>query len=131
MTGSTRTISLGYVGSAARAYRLRHPRTAPDYSKGVAFLTYTLYRILLIAGAGGILVLAGFNWRSPITWIIAVLIGALLSYVLLDRPRRAAVAQLAEHDPLRARRTREQRADAASSEEDLLLDDELERKDER
>lgn len=88
----------------------------------MAFLRYTLYRILFVLGAAGLLYLAGM--RSFLMWAVAIVIGALLSYVLLDRPRRQAVAEIAAHDPLKKKR-REPKPDAASAEEDSLIDSTL------
>lgn len=57
-------------------------------------LVYSVLRILLIVAAGLGLYLAGM--RGVLLVAAAVLIGAGLSYVLLDRFRRASAAWLQE-----------------------------------
>lgn len=58
----------------------------------MALLTYTLLRIALVVAAGAVLYLLGV--RSWLLVVLAVLMGAGLSYVLLDTQRRAAAGAL-------------------------------------
>ncbi|MGC0143008.1 DUF4229 domain-containing protein [Pseudactinotalea sp. Z1732] len=55
-------------------------------------LTYTLLRVALVVGAGALLYVLGV--RSWLLVVLAVLIGAGLSYVLLAGPRQAAADDL-------------------------------------
>lgn len=82
-------------------------------------LVYSLLRILLIVAAGGGLYLAGM--RGVLLVIAAVLVGAGLSYVLLDRFRRASAQWLADRGRPKARWGERLASDAAD--EDALLDE--------
>lgn len=55
-------------------------------------LVYTLLRILLVVAAGGLLYLLGL--RGLLLVVVAVVLGALLSYALLGRHRNRAVETL-------------------------------------
>lgn len=55
-------------------------------------LTYTAMRIALVLGAGALLWVLGV--RGWLLLVLSVVIGAGLSYVLLDGPRRAAANEL-------------------------------------
>lgn len=85
-------------------------------------LVYTLLRVLLVLAAAGLLYLLGM--RSWLLWVTAVVVGALLSYLFLRPPGRAAAGVLAEYSPVRAERpvfSPAVEADAAY--EDALVDD--------
>ncbi len=56
------------------------------------FLRYTALRLLLLVAVAGVLVLLGV--RGPLLVVLAVLISAALSYVLLSGPRNAVVRHL-------------------------------------
>ncbi|WP_022917160.1 DUF4229 domain-containing protein [Ruania albidiflava] len=83
-------------------------------------LVYSLLRILLILVAGAGLYLAGM--RGWLLVVVAVLVGAGLSYVLLDNQRRASAEWLAARG--RGRTRVEDRLASDADEEDALLDDE-------
>lgn len=83
-------------------------------------LVYSLLRILLIVAAGGGLYLAGM--RGLLLVVVAVLVGAALSYVLLDKQRRASAEWLAARG--RGHTRIEDRLAADADEEDALLDEE-------
>lgn len=86
-------------------------------------IVYTLLRLLLVLAAGGLLYLAGL--RSWALWAAAIVVGALVSYVVLGRQRAAAAAVLAAHDPTRRAADRLARAgDADAAYEDSVLDTE-------
>lgn len=88
----------------------------------VRLLVYTLLRVLLVLAAAGVLSLLGM--RSWLLWVTAVVVGALLSYLLLRPQGRAAANVLAEYSPVRAERpvfSPAVEADAAY--EDALVDD--------
>lgn len=80
-------------------------------------LVYSLLRILLIVAAGGGLYLAGM--RGVLLVIAAVLVGAGLSYVLLDRFRRASAQWLADRG--RGKTRWEDRLASDADDEDALL----------
>ncbi|MCK6209796.1 DUF4229 domain-containing protein [Georgenia sp. EYE_87] len=65
-------------------------------------LVYTLLRLGLVLAAAGVLYLVGL--RSWVLWIAAVVVGALLSFLLLGRQREDAASVLAQYDPLREER---------------------------
>lgn len=84
-------------------------------------IVYTLLRVLMVLAAGGLLYLAGL--RSWGLWTAAIVVGALVSYVVLGRQRAAAAAVLAEHDPTRRATDRLARAgDVDAAYEDAVLD---------
>ncbi|WP_277050958.1 DUF4229 domain-containing protein [Ruania albidiflava] len=83
-------------------------------------LVYSLLRILLIVAAGAGLYLAGM--RGWLLVVVAVLVGAGLSYVLLDKQRRASAEWLAARG--RGHTRLEDRLTSDADEEDALLDDE-------
>jgi len=88
----------------------------------VPLLVYTLLRLLLVVVAGGLLYLLGM--RGLLLAVVAVAVGALLSYALLPGPRRQAVGALqsiAEREP------RKVRPDADSLAEDADIDASAER----
>lgn len=82
-------------------------------------LVYSLLRILLIVAAGGGLYLAGL--RGWLLVVVAVLVGAGLSYVLLDKQRRASAEWLAARG--RGHTRFEDRLAADAGAEDALLDE--------
>jgi hypothetical protein len=59
----------------------------------MALLIYSVLRIVLVVGAGAVLYLLGL--RSWLLVLGAVLLGAGLSYVLLEAPRRRAAESMA------------------------------------
>ena len=83
-------------------------------------LVYSLLRIALIVLAGAGLYLAGM--RGLLLVVVAVLVGAALSYVLLDKPRRASAQWLAARG--RGHTRFEDRLAADADAEDALLDEE-------
>lgn len=85
-------------------------------------LVYTLLRLLLVLAAAGVLYLLGM--RSWLLWVTAVVIGALLSYLVLRPQGRAAAEVIAELSPLREERPRfSDNAAEDAAYEDALLDD--------
>ena len=80
-------------------------------------LVYSLLRLLLVVVAGGGLYLAGM--RGLLLVVAAVLIGAGLSYVLLDRFRRASGEWLASRG--RGKTRWEDRLASDADDEDALL----------
>ena len=80
-------------------------------------LVYSLLRLLLVVAAGGGLYLAGM--RGLLLVIAAVLVGAGLSYVLLDRFRRASGEWLASRG--RGKTRWEDRLASDADDEDALL----------
>lgn len=80
-------------------------------------LVYSVLRILLVVAAGGGLYLAGM--RGLLLVVAAVLVGAGLSYVLLDRFRRASGEWLASRG--RGRTRWEDRLASDADDEDALL----------
>lgn len=85
----------------------------------MALLTYTLLRVALVVGAGALLYLLGVrNWLLV---VLAVVIGAGLSYVLLHGPRHAAASDLEQRAG--GRRTRmELSVERDGAEEDAQFD---------
>ncbi|WP_218123519.1 DUF4229 domain-containing protein [Quadrisphaera sp. DSM 44207] len=81
------------------------------------FVRYTMLRLLLLAGVIGVLLLAGV--QGPLLLLLAVLISAGLSYVLLAGPRQAVVARLEQRAA--TRRTAEDPDAAAEDAEDEAL----------
>ncbi len=80
-------------------------------------LVYTLLRIALVIAAGGVLYLLGL--RGLLLVGLAVVVGALLSYVLLPAQRRdaaGALQSIAEREP------RASTPDADARAEDAELD---------
>ncbi|TDE91701.1 DUF4229 domain-containing protein [Occultella glacieicola] len=63
------------------------------YAESMALLIYSVLRILLVVAAGAVLYLLGL--RSWLLVLAAVLVGAGLSYVLLEGPRRKAADAVA------------------------------------
>lgn len=80
-------------------------------------LVYSLLRLLLVVAAGGGLYLAGM--RGLLLVVGAVLVGAGLSYVLLDRFRRASGEWLSSRG--RGRTRWEDRLASDADDEDALL----------
>ncbi|UNX54430.1 DUF4229 domain-containing protein [Georgenia sp. TF02-10] len=62
-------------------------------------LVYTLLRLVMILAAAGVLYLLGL--RSWALWLLAVVVGAMLSFLVLRPQRDAAAEVLARHDPFR------------------------------
>lgn len=83
----------------------------------MALLVYTLLRMLLVVAAGGVLYLAGM--RGLLLVVMAVVVGAMLSYLLLKGPRERAAGTL---QGLAERRPERERADADAQAEDAVLD---------
>ncbi|PFG40351.1 uncharacterized protein DUF4229 [Georgenia soli] len=84
-------------------------------------LVYTLFRLGLVLAAAGLLYLLGL--RSWVLWVAAVVVGALVSFLVLGRQREEAAKVLAQYDPLREERptfSPEVEADAAY--EDAIVD---------
>lgn len=63
-------------------------------------LIYSLYRVLLIFGAAGLLYLAGARDLTLVA--LAVIVGMLVAFLLLRGPRDAATAYLADRKLRRA-----------------------------
>ncbi len=88
-----------------------------NYPGRVPLLIYTVLRLLLVVAAGALLYLLGM--RGVLLVVVAVIVGALLSFLLLKGPRDRAAGTLkafAEREP------RASRPDADS----LAEDDDLE-----
>ncbi|WP_341360236.1 DUF4229 domain-containing protein [Georgenia sp. M64] len=84
-------------------------------------VVYSLLRLLMVLAAAGVLYLVGL--RSWALWAAAIVVAALVSYVVLGRQRAAAAAVLAAHDPTRGATDRLARAgDADAAYEDAVLD---------
>jgi hypothetical protein len=87
----------------------------------VRLLVYSLLRVLLVLASAGVLYLLGM--RSWLLWVVAVVIGALLSYLLLRPQGRAAAEVIAQLSPLREERpTFSESAQADAAYEDALVD---------
>jgi hypothetical protein len=84
-------------------------------------LVYTLLRLGLVLAAAGVLYLLGL--RSWVLWIAAVIVGALLSFLVLGRQGASAAAVLAQYDPLREERpTFSPKVEADAAYEDAVVD---------
>ncbi|TRW44449.1 DUF4229 domain-containing protein [Georgenia yuyongxinii] len=87
-------------------------------------LVYTVLRLLLVLAAAGVLYLIGM--RSWLLWVTAVVVGALISYLVLRPQGRAAAEVIAELSPLREDRpTFSAAAEDDAAYEDALVDDAL------
>ncbi|HLS24668.1 MAG TPA: DUF4229 domain-containing protein [Beutenbergiaceae bacterium] len=87
----------------------------------MALLTYTLMRLGLVLGAGAVLYVLGV--RSWLLVVLAVLMGAGLSYVLLDPQRQAAARTLERRmggQPTRVERSVERYAEEEDAELDMV-----------
>lgn len=85
-------------------------------------LVYTLLRVLLVLASAGVLYLLGM--RSWLLWLTAVVVGALLSYLLLRTQGRAAAEVISQLSPLREERpTFSPGAEADAAYEDGLVDE--------
>lgn len=62
-------------------------------------LRYTLFRVVIVLAAAGLLYLVGL--RSWLLWVAALVVGAMVSFLVLKDERLAAAQVLAEYDPLR------------------------------
>ncbi|WP_418606739.1 DUF4229 domain-containing protein [Georgenia sp. SUBG003] len=90
-------------------------------------LVYTLLRLGLVLASAGLLYLLGL--RSWFLWMAAVVVGALVSFLVLRRQREEAAHVLAQFDPLREERptfSADVEADAAY--EDAVVDAAAERR---
>jgi hypothetical protein len=84
-------------------------------------LAYTLLRLGLVLAAAGVLYLLGL--RSWVLWIAAVIIGALVSFLLFGRQREDAASVLAQYDPLREERPAfSPKVEADAAYEDAVVD---------
>jgi hypothetical protein len=84
-------------------------------------LVYTLLRLGLVLASAGVLYLLGL--RSWVLWIAAVVVGALLSFLLFGRQREDAASVLAQYDPLREERpTFSPKVEADAAYEDAVVD---------
>ncbi|MGC5615248.1 DUF4229 domain-containing protein [Georgenia sp. Z1491] len=81
----------------------------------MAIAKYALARVVVLLGVAGVLYLAGA--RSWLLWLGALLLAAMVSYVVLPGVRDDAAGSLARQDD---RRTR---VDDDADEEDAMLDD--------
>lgn len=81
-------------------------------------VVYSLLRLAVLAACVGLLALLGL--RGWLLAIVAVVVAALASYLVLPRPRRAAAAWLAERGEAR-RRARAPRRDLDAEVEDATL----------
>lgn len=87
----------------------------------MALLTYTLLRLGLVVAAGVVLYLLGV--QSWLLVVLAVLMGAGLSYVLLDNQRQAAARTLERRmggKPTRVERSVERYAEEEDAELEVL-----------
>jgi hypothetical protein len=103
-----------------------------NYPGRVPLLIYTLLRVLLVVAAGAVLYLAGM--RGALLVAVAVLVGALLSFVLLKGPRDRAAGTLqafAEREPRATRPDADTLAEDADLERSAEPEQETERDAER
>ena len=85
-------------------------------------LVYTLLRVLLVLASAGVLYLLGM--RSWLLWLAAIVIGALLSYLLLRTQGRAAAEVISQLSPLREERPKfSEGVEADAAYEDGLVDE--------
>lgn len=85
-------------------------------------LVYSLLRVLLVLASAGVLYLLGM--RSWLLWLAAVVVGALLSYLLLRTQGRAAAEVIAQMSPLREERPKfSEGVEADAAYEDGLVDE--------
>ncbi|MFC7407015.1 DUF4229 domain-containing protein [Georgenia alba] len=63
---------------------------------------YTLLRVGIVLACAGILYLLGM--RSWLLWAVAIVLGALVSFLALRRQHAGAAEVLAQYDPLRSER---------------------------
>ncbi|GAA4418317.1 hypothetical protein GCM10023169_07750 [Georgenia halophila] len=106
----------------------RHDVESPDrepcsdaYAGGVRLLFYTVLRVAIVLACAGVLYLLGM--RAWLLWVTAIVVGALVSFLVLRRQHAGAAEVLAEYDPLREKRpvfSDEVEADAAY--EDAAVD---------
>jgi hypothetical protein len=88
----------------------------------VRLLVYSLLRVLLVLVSAGVLYLLGM--RSWLLWLAAVIIGALLSYLLLRTQGRAAAEVISQLSPLREERPKfSEQVEADAAYEDGLVDE--------
>ncbi len=84
-------------------------------------LVYTVLRLLIVLAAAGLLYWVGM--RSWVLWITALVVGALVSFLVLGKQRDAAVQVLAERDPARRPRPRfSPTVEADAAYEDAIVD---------
>ncbi len=84
-------------------------------------LVYSLLRVLLVLASAGVLYLLGM--RSWLLWLAAVVVGALLSYLVLRNQGRAAAEVIAQLSPLREERPKfSDGVEADAAYEDGLVD---------
>ncbi len=85
-------------------------------------LVYSLLRVLLVLASAGVLYLLGM--RSWLLWLTAVVVGALLSYLLLRNQGHAAAEAISQLSPLREERPKfSERVEEDAAYEDGLVDD--------
>jgi hypothetical protein len=87
------------------------------------FLRYTLLRLLVIAAAAVPLHLAGL--RGALLLAAAVLLGAVLAYLVLAGPRRAMVEDAAAGEARRGTPVRDADADAEDAADDAARQERL------
>ncbi|MCL6422850.1 DUF4229 domain-containing protein [Brachybacterium sp. JHP9] len=83
-------------------------------------LLYSLLRVVILLALWWVLMQLGFGML--LGGVLAVLIAMMLSFLLLDRPRRRAALRLQEADEARRARRGPVR-DEDADEEDSLLDE--------
>lgn len=83
-------------------------------------LLYSLLRVVILLALWWVLMQLGFGML--LGGVLAVLIAMMLSFLLLDRPRRRAALRLQEADEARRAR-RDPVRDEDADEEDSLLDE--------
>ena len=83
-------------------------------------LLYSLLRVVILLALWWVLMQLGFGML--LGGVLAVLIAMMLSFLLLDRPRRRAALRLQEADEARRARRGPVR-DGDADEEDSLLDE--------
>ena len=100
---------------------LEGPPVTDAYAGGMRLLVYTLFRLALVLAAAGLLYLLGL--RSWVLWVAAVVVGALVSFLVLGRQREEAAKVLAQYDPLREERpTFSPQVEADAAYEDAIVD---------
>ena len=85
-------------------------------------LVYTVLRLVIVLAAAGALYLLGM--RSWLLWVIAIVVGALVSYLVLRPQGRAAAEVIAEYSPLRQERPKfSPTVEADAAYEDAAVDE--------
>ncbi len=85
-------------------------------------LVYTALRLVMVLAAAGVLYVLGM--RSWLLWVTAIVLGALVSFLVLKPQGQAAAQVISEYSPLREQRpTFSPRVEQDAAYEDALLDE--------